>query len=64
MWATSDADGRRQAIRVGAGLFTGFALLAAVDAVAIALGIPLPRLRRLTLPPGGSPPPPNPLCRP
>ncbi len=32
--------------------------------LAAALGIPLPRVRRLTLPPGGSPPPPNPLCRP
>jgi hypothetical protein len=45
MPATSDASERRraQAIRVGAGIFGGFALLAAADALAIALTIPLPR---------------------
>jgi arylsulfatase A-like enzyme len=33
---------RRLAIRVAAGIFSGFALLAAVDAVAIAVAVPLP----------------------
>jgi Sulfatase len=41
--APSDAASREpSAIRVGAGLFAGFALLAAVNAVAIDIGVPLP----------------------
>jgi hypothetical protein len=39
---SSDAARQANAVRTGAGLFAGFALLAAINALAIAVGVPLP----------------------